>query len=549
MRFLDKESIFSMLCENEILDEALTTDFTIGFELEGICTIGEKNYGDLPGYHSRGTPRGSVAELYDKLNDSFGFGKGVIESDSSVSPSSEKGGWSFEWASPKMPFNPKNVEKMYQFLKGLPELGVYTNDTCGFHVHMSYPDIDIINARWLICCMALDEQLYNMMTKLVVNDEKTLRFNGYYASGDFFDEIKRYVINGDMRSLNRVLSGDKYRVARIHPQGTIEWRGPRAFLDSQNPEIIKKFILQLYKVVNTLGRYAEKKEITTSNGITFKKEALKKISDRGLEFNSPTELKNKDKFEKLKARLDDNKISFLDLPYETQMILINQSSDYSKSRWFNRIITSSDPDVSNKLMTKLMKMPTDYFNILIVQIADTIMGGNSIAIRMMELVKTLLSKNPPIDITSKLDKNMKEAIAKAIFRQIIFNNMDESWKKMWDLFNPLDILNEKEALDIIKDSVNPANVIVSILNNDVKLSLFTPKWIDFMYTYLITSKNKSALLKLKELPIKYQRKLVRQNPFNIQYIEHPDKAIVDWAIAKEPEVKNYILGEINARNS
>lgn len=549
MRFLDKESIFSMLCETEILDEALTTDFTIGFELEGICTIGEKNYGDLPGYHSRGTPRGSVAELYDKLNDSFGFGKGVIESDSSVSPSSEKGGWSFEWASPKMPFNPKNVEKMYQFLKGLPELGVYTNDTCGFHVHMSYPDIDIINARWLICCMALDEQLYNMMTKLVVNDEDTLRFNGYYASGDFFDEIKRYVINGDMRSLNRVLSGDKYRVARIHPQGTIEWRGPRAFLDSQNPEIIKKFILQLYKVVNTLGRYAEKKEITTSNGVTFKKEALQKLSDRSLEFNSPTELKNKDKFEKLKARLDDNKISFLDLPYETQMILINQSTDYSKSRWFNRIITSSDPDVTNKLMNKLMKMPTDYFNILIVQIADTIMSGNSIAIRLMELIKTLLSKNPPIDITSKLDKNMKEAIAKAIFRQIIYNNIDESWKKMWDLFNPLDILNEKEALDIIKDSVNPANMIVSILNNDAKISLFTPKWIDFMYTYLITSKNKSALLKLKEMPIKYQRKLVRQNPFNIQYIEHPDKAIVDWAISKEPEVKDYILGEINARNS
>ena len=549
MRFLNKESIFSMLCETEILDEALTTDFTIGFELEGICTIGEKNYGDLPGYHSRGTPRGSVAELYDKLNDSFGFGKGVIESDSSVSPSSSKGGWSFEWASPKMPFNPKNVEKMYQFLKGLPELGVYTNDTCGFHVHMSYPDIDIVNARWLICCMALDEQLYSMMTKLNVNDEDTLRFNGYYASGDFFDEIKRYAINGDMRSLNRVLSGDKYRVARIHPQGTIEWRGPRAFLDSQNPEIIKKFILQLYKVVSMLGKYAEKKEITTSNGDTFKKEALQKLSDRSLEFNSPAELKNKDKYEKLKARLDDNKISFLDLPYETQMILINQSTDYSKQKWFNKMLLTSD----SKTLSKLLKMPTDYFNIIITQIANATMGGNSFAMRVLELVKALLAKNPPIDITPKLNDEMKTEIAKTIFRHIFFFNVDESdvqaWKKMWDIFKPLEVINEKDIKSMFRESTNSSMNIAKILNNEITKSFFTPEWIDFMYNFLITNKNKSSLLKLKELPIKYQRKLVRQNPFNIQYIEHPDKAIVDWAISKEPEVKDYILGEINANHS
>ena len=49
---------------------------------------------------------------------------------------------------------------------------------------------------------------------------------------------------------------------------------------------------------------------------------------------------------------------------------------------------------------------------------------------------------------------------------------------------------------------------------------------------------------IDEIPVKYQRKLVRKNPFNIQYIKNPDKAIVDWVLKKEPEAKDYMLGGI-----
>ena len=37
------------------------------------------------------------------------------------------------------------------------------------------------------------------------------------------------------------MSEEKMRLLRNHPQGTIEWRGPRNFLNKQNVNDIKTF--------------------------------------------------------------------------------------------------------------------------------------------------------------------------------------------------------------------------------------------------------------------------------------------------------------------
>jgi hypothetical protein len=60
----------------------------------------------------------------------------------------------------------------------------------------------------------------------------------------------------------------------------------------------------------------------------------------------------------------------------------------------------------------------------------------------------------------------------------------------------------------------------------------------------MNQKRLPLLTMIDEIPLKYQRKLVRKNPFNIQYIKNPDKAIVDWVLKKEPEAKDYMLGGI-----
>ena len=112
MRLTDAINVYKLLCESERLDEAMTSEFTFGFELEGCCTEGEIGYYDLPRYHSGREPSGNVKILFDKLNDTLGFGNGKIESDSSLR-TDDRGGWTFEYASPIIPFNPKNVEKVY----------------------------------------------------------------------------------------------------------------------------------------------------------------------------------------------------------------------------------------------------------------------------------------------------------------------------------------------------------------------------------------------------------------------------------------------------
>ena len=61
------------------------------------------------------------------------------------------------------------------------------------------------------------------------------------------NEITKAIKEKNYTRVLRALSDDKYRLFRIHPYGTIEWRGPRNFLDSNDFKIIKDF----YKKFNT----------------------------------------------------------------------------------------------------------------------------------------------------------------------------------------------------------------------------------------------------------------------------------------------------------
>ena len=164
---------YKLLCEAEQLDEALSTDFKIGFEMEGVCTREGFNSYMLPGYHSQREPSGVVAELFNDINKTLGFGQGKIESDSSLRPSPEKGGWTFEYGSPIIDFNPTNINKIYHFLKKVPELQIYTNETCSFHTHMSFKDLDKINGAWVMCCLAIDgEMQVNFAMNRELRDQK-----------------------------------------------------------------------------------------------------------------------------------------------------------------------------------------------------------------------------------------------------------------------------------------------------------------------------------------------------------------------------------------
>ena len=58
MRIYDVLNPYDLLCEAEMLEETLSTDFKIGFELEGVCTQEEMGGDFLPPYHSSRPPEG-----------------------------------------------------------------------------------------------------------------------------------------------------------------------------------------------------------------------------------------------------------------------------------------------------------------------------------------------------------------------------------------------------------------------------------------------------------------------------------------------------------
>ena len=83
MRFTDLVDTYKTLKEAEILEETrLSTEFTIGFELEAICDSDDpdlESEGNLPGYHSsRDRPTGGSEVLLNKLNDMLNMGDGSI---------------------------------------------------------------------------------------------------------------------------------------------------------------------------------------------------------------------------------------------------------------------------------------------------------------------------------------------------------------------------------------------------------------------------------------------------------------------------------------
>lgn len=68
-------------------------------------------------------------------------------------------------------------------------------------------------------------------------------------------------MNDNFQAIANELSEVKMRLIRNHPQGTLEWRGPRNFLNKPDIEVIKRFFMKLYKFAKWISDTLDKKEI------------------------------------------------------------------------------------------------------------------------------------------------------------------------------------------------------------------------------------------------------------------------------------------------
>lgn len=292
------------------LDEKLlASDFTFGFELEGylkwdllksIKLIKDINYEEFIKEASKYT-----GESYDFLNDNINtyadyfrfideYNYGGDWTDSLISQSEvfkyaekkfniekyfpDKSKWikkestgftddgslefgsSFEWRSPVMIFTPESIAHCISFLKHFKKVG-YTDDSCGFHTHISFPGITEEDAMWITIKLSQDPEMIKKIQKLPALEDRgkeysnmkyePISFISGWAESDYLIEIDKSLRFGEFERVYDLLDDSKYRALRIHPQGTLEWRSPRGFLDEDSFEDnIKSFFLSLYDFIS-----------------------------------------------------------------------------------------------------------------------------------------------------------------------------------------------------------------------------------------------------------------------------------------------------------
>lgn len=205
----------------------LQSDFDIGLEIEGIAL--ESNYNNIK----------KVAEKYGLL---FLTGDTSIKEDESIIELSyseydgveyEEKIIPFELNTKPFNFSPKTILKVYNYFKELYYQGLITNDTCSLHLHIKLKNNKLKSKKSFYHSAMLFSYLYE--TKIY---KKLLKFDNQHMTHSFwaneidmkeqYDCLKNNFDNDNFFNSSKNI---KRGLFHVHPQGTLEWRGPRKLLD------------------------------------------------------------------------------------------------------------------------------------------------------------------------------------------------------------------------------------------------------------------------------------------------------------------------------
>ena len=248
------------------MSKKLRGEFTFGFEFEGFGRLetylqGTDAYNhydeDFDYMECNSLDGDDYNDYYESINHfinrCLGAKNGRTHYDGSVK-NYHDGYQSFEYSSTIYKVNAKNFKKLNNFFSKLSNYDMGINETCGFHTHISYNGITEKDAVWIVAQIACNEDWTKEVTQMVDGDNIIDFFNQRYADKEFLLKIRNNILQGNY-NIRNLFNSDKYRVLRIHPLGTIEWRGPRNFLNLENG--FMKFTKKLTKVVDIFSKALE----------------------------------------------------------------------------------------------------------------------------------------------------------------------------------------------------------------------------------------------------------------------------------------------------
>lgn len=452
------------------LDESLLkSDFKFGFELEAIASENDfefvssrDNYSDDDydededddylddddeNYSKRQEIAHVLIELFNKhIKGNMGE-DGEIQTDGSIHPD-ESGDVPFEWASPVMTLVPDNIRGVIEFLKELPNVGIYTNSTCGFHHHVSWKGCTERDMIWTYMNLVNDKKFIKELSYFDSIDGSIFQLSdSSYASEDF-DTIRKALKDGDYKTILNYCTDEKYRLFRIHPYGTIEWRGPRDFMNDRETECIKEFYLKkFYPFVSEIIKCEESKEI---NGVS------------------------RDKFfEELKKERKKHEFKKTD-----NMEFLHRVTGYRGDRQFRFKEFSDETTLSNRLLNAIQNKPEFFVRFMI-----ELNGSNTVLIQpFVEHFKkdnsTLgrifrrVNQTVNLDRNETVKKQFLEAVTKIIYERIcefdIILFEEIVGEKIIKLLNPEELF--KESFNFIENELSPTDTGSKFANVDKTLN-------------------------------------------------------------------------------
>ena len=241
----------------ELLENYLASQYTFGFELEGYKR--QKGIGNLE-------TRQGLKIIADDISQAFGVPVTLMKDlklDGSLGHDYEPNVRSFEWASPPLPFTPTNISYVIKGIGNLRKKGYFTDSKCGFHTHLSFPDISSEDCIWIMTQLAFDEKMIDKLSWL----DNEMMFSYKWANPEYLKQIRQAVISNDAHTLSQLYTTEKYRLLRIHPQGTLEWRGPRGFMEKGRD--LHHFFKVLTEFVLWMSRAIVAKSVNGINRDTF----------------------------------------------------------------------------------------------------------------------------------------------------------------------------------------------------------------------------------------------------------------------------------------
>lgn len=272
-----------------LLEKFMRYDFKFGYELECFYRMEDEYHDDEDSdeYEEKKDAIDYFVPLMEYMSKLYEVPfKDITHSDDGSLVPDNYEDIRMEIKSPPLWANMKNINATIKILSEIEHFGVYVNDTCSLHIHISWPRINESEMAWLISQIAMNgdfvDRFGTLYAKIYMDDGSSftpkksgveLSHEEKYAQSEFLNHIATavddYIDDPDSNDISGIIKGTKYNLLNLHELGTIEWRGPRGFAGLR--QFTRSFFVLFVQYIDYIRECLDRETIESLNGKVMSK--------------------------------------------------------------------------------------------------------------------------------------------------------------------------------------------------------------------------------------------------------------------------------------